>query len=240
VAVDVARQIVAVLRGEPAPYAVNAPLVAPETLAVVAPYLEAAELTGLLATQLAEGQMREIRLRYSGEIGQHDTTVLKAAAIRGLLRPISEENVTVVNAELVASGRGLRIIEIKGPTDDTYSNLVTVEVETSAGVTTVSGTVEHGRPHIVEINGLWVDVTPAEEYLLICDNLDRPGMIGAVGMLMSKHDINISSMKVGRREQRGRAVMVLGLDEPVTDEQIQELLAIPDIYGAKLVRLDFR
>lgn len=240
VAVDVAQQILAVLRGEPAPYAVNAPLVPPETLAVVAPYLDAAELTGLLATQLAEGQMREIRLRYSGEIALHDTTVLKAAAIRGLLRPISEENVTVVNAEMVAAGRGLRIIEIKGPSEDTYSNLVTAEVETSAGVTSVSGTVEHGRPHVVDINGLRVDLTPSEQYLLICDNQDRPGMIGAVGMLMSKHDINISSMKVGRREPRGRAVMVLGLDEPVTDEQIQELLAIPDIFSAKLVRLDFQ
>ena len=83
-------------------YAVNAPLIALETMSVIAPYIPVAEKTASLATQLAAGQMGDIEIEYLGEIAQHDTTPLKAAVIKGLLAPISEENVTIVNAALVA------------------------------------------------------------------------------------------------------------------------------------------
>jgi D-3-phosphoglycerate dehydrogenase len=238
VAVDVAEQILCVLNGEPASYAVNAPMVAPETMIVVAPFLPVAEMCGSLATQLSTGQLRDVEITYNGELALHDTGVLRAAIIRGLLRPISEENVSVVNANLVAERRGLRIVERKDPEEaEGSANLVTVRVRTAAGDTTVSGTVGHGEAHIVEVNGLRVDLTPAGGYLLFCDNQDRPGMIGAVGMKMRDFDINISAMKVGRQQARGRALMVLELDEEPTPEQINEIEAIPDIFTARLVRL---
>ena len=238
VAVDVAEQILCVLSGEPAVYAVNAPLVAPETMTVVAPFLPVAEMCGSLATQLSEAQLRDIEIVYNGELALHDTGVLRAAVIRGLLRPISEEHVSVVNANIVAEHRGLRIVERKDPEEaEAAVNLITVRVRTAGEDTTVSGTAEHGMPHVVQVNDLRVDLSPSAGYLLFCDNQDRPGMIGAVGMKMRDFDINISSMKVGRRQARGRALMVLELDEAPTAEQVRELEAIPDIFAARLVRL---
>ncbi len=238
VALDVAEQILAVLRGEPAPYAVNAPLVAPETLSVLQPYIAVAELVGSLATQLSEGQLRDVTIEYTGSLALHDTTVLRASAIRGLLKPVAEGNVTIVNANLVAEQRGLHIVEHKDPSgDDGEPSHITVRVRTRAGETAVTGGVEHGQPHIVALNGLRVDLTPSAGYLLLCDNMDRPGMIGAVGTKMGQFDINISAMKVGRREPRGRALMVLELDEEPTPEQIREIEAIPGIERARLVRL---
>jgi len=44
-------------------------------------------------------------------------------------------------------------------------------------------------------------------------------------------------MHVAREKARGRALMVLALDEPLTEEHIQKLLAIPDVYTAKAVQL---
>lgn len=238
VAVDVAEQILCILGGEPAAYAVNAPLVAPETMTVVAPFLPAGEICGSLATQLSEGQLRDVEIIYNGELALHDTGVLRAAVIRGLLRPVSEEHVTIVNANLVAESRGLRLVEQKDPEEaEGLTNLLTVRVRTAAGPTTVAATVEHGVPHIVQVNDLRVDLTPSAGYLLFCDNQDRPGMIGAVGMKMKDFDINISSMKVGRQQARGRALMVLELDEAPTEEQIKEIEAIPNIFSARLVRL---
>ena len=238
VAVDVAEQIVAVLRGEHAAYAVNAPLVPPETMSVLAPFLAVAELVGALATQLSEGQLRSVEIDYRGDLALHDTRVLRASAIRGLLRPVSAENITLVNANLVAERRGLHIVERKDPEGgDAGGTFLTVRVRTAAGETAVSGTVERGQPHIVELNGLHVDLTPSARYLLVCDNLDRPGMIGAVGTQMGAWDINISSMTVGRREVRGHALMVLELDDAPTPEQVKELESIPGINSARLVRL---
>jgi len=237
VAVDVAEQIIAVLRGEPARYAVNAPLISPETYSFLAPYLPVASMVGSLAVQLCEGQMGEIEIDYSGEIAQHDLTPLKAAVVGGLLSPISEEHVNVVNVDIVAQRRGLQITEKRGPSHEIYANLITLRISTSVGETRVSGTLAHDGPHVVNIDGFWVDVPPGVGYLLACENRDRPGMIGALGTLLGEFDVNISFMNVGRQEKRGIALMVLTLDEPLTAEQLARVREIPDIFGVKLARL---
>lgn len=236
VAVDVAKQILAVLRGEPAQYAVNAPMIAAETMTVIAPYIAVAEKAAMLATQLSAGQLGNIEIEYCGDIAMHDSTALKAAAIRGLLGPVSEENVTIVNAKLIAENRGMRIIERKGPAEGTYANLIRVHIHTSTGETDVTATMAHDGAHIVAINDFWVDIPPGEGWLLLCENQDRPGMIGAVGTLLGRYDVNISFMRVGRTGVRGRALMAVGVDDPITDELIQQLLSIPNIISARVVK----
>ncbi|HXH20571.1 MAG TPA: phosphoglycerate dehydrogenase [Dehalococcoidia bacterium] len=237
VAVDVAKQVLAVLNGEPAMYAVNAPFIAAEAYQVIAPFLQAATQAASLATQLSTGQLASVEVEYLGELADYDTTPLKAAVIRGLLAPVSEENVTLVNASMIAEQRGLRIIEHKGHYEGIYANLIRVHLRTSTGKTTVSSTVAHDGPHIVEINDFWVDVSPGEGYLLLCENLDRPGMIGRIGTFLGQKDVNISFMRVGREKVRGRALMVLGLDDELTPELLDEIARIPDIYSARTAKI---
>jgi D-3-phosphoglycerate dehydrogenase len=164
-------------------------------------------------------------------------TLLKVAVIRGLLSSISEEPVNIVNADLIAQRRGLRIVEHKGPSHEIYSNLVGARLTTSAGQTTVSATLAHDGPHVVLVNDYWVDIPPSEGYLLVCENEDRPGMIGAIGTLVGDFNVNISFMNVGRHERRGTALMVLALDEALTGEQLKKVKEISGIFSARLVRL---
>jgi D-3-phosphoglycerate dehydrogenase len=237
VAMDVAEQIIAVLQSQPARWAVNAPLIAPETYSVLAPYIPVAQKTGSLAVQLCQGQLGEMEIDYSGDIAQYDVTPLKAAVVGGLLGPISEEHVNVVNVDLVAQRRGLRITEKRSPSHNIYANLISVRLKTSAGDTTVSGTLAHDGPHIVAIDDFWVDVPPIDGWLLTCVNRDQPGMIGAVGTLLGGFDVNISYMNVGREEKRGNALMVITIDESLTPEQLAAVEAIPSIYSVKLAKL---
>jgi len=139
--------------------------------------------------------------------------------------------------DIVAARRGMSITEKHGPSHELYANLITVAIETTSGETKVSGTLAHDGPHIVLIDGFWVDVPPGEGYLLVCENRDRPGMVGAVGTLLGQFDVNISFMNVGRHEKRGTALMVLTLDAPMTPEQLDEVRKLPDIISAKVVRL---
>ena len=232
-----ARDILAVLRGEPALYAVNMPFVGSETFTLIAPYIQAASQAAALATQLSTGQFESIEIEYLGEIAAHDVTPLRAAVIRGLLTPISEENVTLVNAGIIAEQRGLRITERKGPYEGIYKDLIRVHLTTTGGKTTVSSTVAQDGAHLVEINDFWVDVAPGEGYLLLAENVDRPGMIGRIGTFLGSKDINISSMRVGREKVRGRALMVLGLDDNLDEETLAELARIPNIFSASTARL---
>jgi D-3-phosphoglycerate dehydrogenase / 2-oxoglutarate reductase len=237
VSIDVAEQVVEVLEGRPARYAVNAPLIAPETMSELAPYLEVATMLGSLATQLAEGQLHKVEILYDGELANLDHTPLRAAVIKGLLAPISEENVTIVNAALVAESRGLHIREMTGEANGTFANLITVRLSAGEGTTSVGGTYAHGGPHIVHLNGFDVNVPPAEGNLIVCDNMDRPGMIGAVGNLLGEFDINISFMNVGRETKRGHAMMVLVTDETLSAEQLEQLSSIEGLYSAKQARI---
>jgi D-3-phosphoglycerate dehydrogenase len=240
-AVEVAEQVVAVLQGQPARYAVNVPAMRPEALAALAPYIRLAETLGHLLAQLDGGAIGRLEIDYSGEIAGLDTTPLKAAAILGLLREASPERVNLVNALLVARNRGLHVAERK--TDepaDNYANLITLRADGASRLArAVAGTVINGEPHVVGIDDYRVDVVPGGGYLLFCHHTDRPGVIGRIGTLLGDHDINISFMQVGRRQPRGEAMMVLGLDERISedDELYRRILEAGDIQTARLVRL---
>jgi D-3-phosphoglycerate dehydrogenase len=237
VAVDVAEQVLAVIRGEPAMYAVNAPFVPGETFKVIAPYLQAATQAGSLATQLASGQLEDVEIEYLGELADLDVTPIKSAVIRGLLAPITDENVTLVNAGIVAEQRGLKITERKGHYEGIYKDLIRVSLRTSKGRTSVSATVAHDGTHLVEINDFWVDVSPGEGNLLLVENVDQPGMIGTIGSTLGARDINISFMRVGRERVRGKALMVLGLDDQLDAETLAAIASIPNIFSARTLRI---
>jgi D-3-phosphoglycerate dehydrogenase len=237
VAREVAEQVIAVLQGQSARYTVNAPFVLPETQAILAPYMEAASYAGKLVTQLTKGQLSSINLRYEGEIADYDTNILKAACLMGLLGPISEDRVNLVNANLLATQRGLRITEQKGPTAEQYGSLVTVEMETSEGKTVISATHMRGQTHIVRVNEYWIDIVAEGGYMLFTDHQDRPGMIGAVGNITGKYDINIGFMEVGRMEPRGRSIMILGLDDPLPEPVLAEINALPNVFQTWVIQL---
>jgi D-3-phosphoglycerate dehydrogenase len=237
VAIDAAQQIISVLNGQPVRYAVNAPLISAEMMPILAPYLKVATAVGRMIAQLGEGQMSSIDIGYEGEIAKYDLTAVKAGVIGGLLQEISEERINVVNANLVAKRRGLRVTEHKDSACENYTSLITVAVTTSAGVATCAGTVMRGDLHIVRVNDYWIDIVPKGGYFLFSDHRDRPGIIGAVGNVTGSSDINVSSMQLARLKPRGQALMVLELDEPMNEAQIKQILAIPDIFTAKLVEL---
>jgi len=237
VALEVAEQVMAVLKGQPARYAVNAPQIPAEMLAILAPFMNVASTLGSLARQLMEGQISSIRIKYSGEIANYDTTAIKASIIGGLLEGISEERVNMVNAALIAAQRGIKILEQKEITCENYASLITLDVVTGAGTTIVAGTVLRGETHIVRVNDFWPDIIPTGGYFLFSDHRDRPGLIGAVGNITGKADINISSMQLVRLQPRGQALMILALDEALPEKQIQEILDLQDVYTAKVVKL---
>lgn len=237
VARQVAEQIVEVLDGRPAQFAVNAPSLRPEVAKLLQPYVQLAGSLGGLATQLAEGQFRAATVTYRGELAEQDTEILSAAAVRGLLAPISSHPVNLVNAALLARARGLRIAERKTAEAETYTSLMEVAVETERGETRVAGTVMHRQPRIVQIGGYSIDLSPTDGYTLMTYHRDRPGMIGKVGTLLGEVDINISSMQVGRRERRGQALMAISVDEPVLPEVVGRLRAIEGMDRVEVIRL---
>ena len=237
VAIEVAEQVMAVLRGEAARNTVNVPFLPPEVHAVVSPYLPVASLLGKILTHLTEGQLLGINISYQGEIAQHDTTILKSAVLEGFLAPISGERVNLINAPVKAQERGLKVMEQKTSSAQAHGSLITVSLNTTTDGITLGGTSMRGEVHIVQVNDYWLDVVPSVPYMLFVEQRDQPGSIGAVGTIAGKYDINISFMQVGRMSAREGAMMILGLDDPIPPQVLDEIRALHQIDTARLVKL---
>jgi len=235
---DIAEQVAAILNGHPARSPVNAPVISSEAMSVLGPYLQVGITIGRIAVQLTEGPFKSLTIRYQGDIAREDTHPIKVAVLAGLLEALTEERVNMVNADIIAGSRGLRVSEEKDTTCENYANMVTVEVETKAGSTLVAGSSLRGRTHLTRVNDYWLEIEPTGDYMLFTEHEDRPGMIGAMGTIVGNADVNISQMQVSRGIRRaGRAMMVLCLDDPVPGECYQEILAIPHLYRALIVKL---
>ncbi len=231
VGIDIADQVLTVLDGRSSRYAVNAPRISPEVL----PYLTLAEVVAGFASQLMDGQIEKVGVRYCGDLTENDCEPLKAAIITGLLQQATEERVNIVNAPLLARQRGLRVVEETDPTCEDYANLLTVTIETDQGVNTVSGTVRDRELHIVQVNDFWMDLPLSEGHYLLCAHIDGPGLVGAIGTLLGRAEINISSMHLSRLAPRGKALLIMALDETLGEEQRNAILAIPNIHTARSV-----
>ncbi len=231
VAVDVARQVLAVLAGRPAANAVNAPRPPAEEAGGVA-WVTLAERLGSLAAQLLEGRPAAVAVDYQGSVLELEPEPLRASIVKGVLETFSEERVNLVNALAIARSRGLTVAERRETTSTRYPGLLVVRV----GETEVGGALVAGEPRILLIDGFWVDV-PIEGHLLLTKHQDKPGLVGRVGTLLGESDVNISSMQVGRARPRGDALMILTLDDPVPSAVREKISAYPDINEVRVARL---
>ena len=239
-AIDVAEQVLEVLAGGAPRFPVNVPTVDAETMAIIGPYLGAAQLAGSVGMQLMRGNLQKVSLEYRGAIGnQRDTTPLKASAVVGMLSEVMEEKVSAVNALAEAQARGLTVDELTGPAVEPYSSLVVLKIVTDQGEETVSATTAESGPVIVGINEYGVDIAlngPTAHMLLI-ENIDRPGSVGRVGTLLGGLSVNISSMSVAPDGDGQHALMLLGVSRKLTADEAEQVEALDGIDRVRQVSL---
>jgi D-3-phosphoglycerate dehydrogenase len=232
VAFDVAEEVAAVLAGDLPRFAVNAPALPPEELAYLRPFSDLTERLAALHAQLFGGRVSMIELDIEGEIAEHDVNLLVAAAIKGVLQPFTEERINAVNARLIASNRGIRLVERRSRAHSSYASLVTVRMQDHE----IAGTVLMGELRAVRIDDFRVDLVPAGRFL-VSRHEDRPGVVGRFGSILGEHDVNIASMQVGRDAPRGNAMMILAVDERVAPELLDRLREVVGMSDLRYVEL---
>jgi D-3-phosphoglycerate dehydrogenase / 2-oxoglutarate reductase len=220
--------------------AVNFPAVPAEEFARIRPFMILAERLGSIAAQLAPGRTHAIGIRYYGPVVASRSDLLANAVVAGVLGPMLSSAVTVVNARAVAAQRGIEIIESRSSRPRDFTNLLSVKLHTSEGETWIEGTVfEPGRPRLAAIDGVELE-GPLEGTLFVISNQDQPGVIGEIGTILGRQQINIADFALGRG--RGSAVGVVKVDVPGADDKkmaaaLEELRGVKGIRSVRLVRL---
>jgi D-3-phosphoglycerate dehydrogenase len=236
VSVDVARQLVAFRDGELLDHAVNIPVADRETLAEQRPFLQLAELLGRFCQQLEPDNVEHVEVEVAGHMARWDPELVGRAVLKGLQERVTVQAVNLVNAHLIARERGLTVEVRTDPDASGYTNLVTVTTQARSGRKVIAGTVFDGVPRIVRLRDLHVEFVP-EGHILVLAYEDRPGMVGRIGSILGRHNVNIASMHVGRRTRRGRAIVVLLLDDDVPAEVLEEVGKSVEADFARVIRL---
>lgn len=237
VAIAAAEQIVDCLIYGTIRNAVNFPSIPADQVAVLQPYINLAEKIGSFASQIFEGAITEVTLEYRGEAAELNISPMTIAALKGLLTPILEETVNFVNAPFIAKERGIEVKEIKSRDSGDYQSLIALKVKSPVSEIHIAGTLFSKKdPRIVKIDNFSVEIMP-EGHMLVMNNNDKPGVIGNIGMLLGKNNINIARMHFGRETAGGRAISVVNIDSPVTVKLLKEIKKLPNILDVKVINI---
>jgi D-3-phosphoglycerate dehydrogenase len=238
VAIEVAEQMVEYFVRGVIKNAVNFPSISAELAGILQPFLSLAEKLGKLQGQLISSSPEEVLIEYSGELAELPVAPLTVSILKGLLEPVLEDvNVNYVNAPLIAKERGIKITESKVSDAKDFRSLIEVTVRGKKEHRSVSGTIfGTNNPRIVRIDDFYLEAVP-EGTILVIHNYDRPGVVGNVGTLLGKNQVNISRMQLGLVKDKGEAIALYNVDQPMKPELIAELTKLPNMISIKQVTL---
>ena len=237
VAVSVASQIIDCLTTGTIINAVNAPSVSGELLTRLGPYISLGDRMGCLQAQLVSGGVKEVVIEYTGDFQGLDLTSVSTAVLKGLLTPILKDNVNFVNAPVIAKERGIKVTEMSSSESEDYMNLITLRVKTTETTSIVSGTIFGKKDsRVVKINNFRLEMIP-QGHLVLINNIDRPGAIGSIGILLGKHNVNIAQMHVGQEKDGEKNIILLRTDAPLTQDIIDDLNSLPLVNNAIYLEL---
>lgn len=221
--ISVARSVRLALAGDLVPDAVN---VAGGVIdSSVKPGIPLAEKLGQLVAGLAHTSIVSVEFEARGEIAAHDVTVLKLAALKGLFQTMVTEQVSYVNAPLMAEQRGVEVRLVQNTESDEYRNVTTLKAVLSDGtVVSAGGTVIGPKHHqkIVSINGYDVELALAE-HMVVMIYQDRPGIVAVYGKAFAEAGINIAAMTIARQQKGGKALSVITIDSPVESDLLDQM-----------------
>jgi len=239
VGVQIARQVREYLKLGVVQNAVNLPSLSHEEYVQLAPFIDLAGRLGSFLAQTGKGGIDSIALVYGGELADVKTELIRNAAIAGLLE--GSENVNRINAAAIAQERGIRIHEEKEESHrGGAATVLTIVLHSASGESRASATIIHGeQPRLLAFDGIDVEA-PLEGALVVCRNLDVPGVIGRIGTILGQQGVNIANFALGR-ERAGqkpvKALAVVQVDEPVSESVLEALKVIDALLEAKLVKL---
>lgn len=234
VALQVAEQMADFLLQGAVANAVNMPSVSAEDAPKLKPYMKLAEQLGAFAGQLVDGSVKDIKIEFEGHVASLNVRPLVSLILAGFLKP-SMEGVNIVSAPVKAKELGIVISETKREKSANYQTLVRVTVVTEKQTHTVAGTIFGENPRIVDMDGVPTETSLNPQMLYIV-NLDKPGLIGAVGTLLGDAGVNIADFNLGRLQGKNKAVALVSTDGDIPQTLVDKIAKLSQVEQVKVLK----
>jgi D-3-phosphoglycerate dehydrogenase len=235
--ISVAKSVRLALAGDLVPDAVN--VAGGNIDDSVKPGISLAEKLGQVLFGMADASLVSVEIEVRGEIASHDVSVLKLAALKGIFQNAVTEQVSYVNAPLLAQARGVDVKLTTERVSEEYRNMTTVRgVMSDGSVISVAGTVIGPKLHekIVNINGYDVELSFAENLVLMVYS-DRPGVVAIYGKAFADANVNIAAMQIARQQKGGKALSVITVDSPIEPSVLEKLKKDIDASTMKAITI---
>lgn len=237
VAEQVAVEILDYLKGKPAPHALNLPHVDADEFEKMAPVTSLTKVLGETATQLFREPVKEVEMHYAGELSHQETGLFNRSFLAGFFKHRVDSYVNEVNAVAIAKEREINVSEKHTNESYGYSTMIGATIRGEKRELFIVGTYsQEFGPRIVKINEFSFEFQPGKHTLFVQHN-DRPGVIGKVGQLLGKHDVNIATMQVGRHSEGGKAIMLLGTDKACNPDVITAFETFDEVESVQTIEL---
>lgn len=237
VAVSVSKEIIEYFEDNKITHAVNAPRVSSSVTEELRPYLSVVKHLGEFGIQLLDTPPQEVKIKYHGDIAVDDTSILTRTFVANMLKPHFGDEVNIINALYYLNERDVTYKVEKKATADGYTNYLEVElINDTEHVILGASTIPGYGERLVKINEYPIDFKP-EENILIIEHTDRPGIIGELGALLGKDDVNIASMQLARLSKEGDAMVLFTLDNQVASETHEQIKNIKNIHKVHTIKL---
>jgi D-3-phosphoglycerate dehydrogenase / 2-oxoglutarate reductase len=217
--------------------AVNMPSVSPEEFKKLGPYIQLGEKLGNFVAQLADKPITEVTLSYDGGLADMNTHLVKNAVLKGVLHQVLAEHVNLINAGNFAKARGIEVVEVRSARRAAYSNSLGVGLKTTENPVSVLGMIGMNETlRILGVNNIDIEA-PLKGFLLLFRNQDVPGVIGRIGTVLGKHQINIANFALGRVQDSSEALGIVNVDQKVPPDVIAELRKIQAVHQARIIEI---
>ncbi|GAB3653731.1 phosphoglycerate dehydrogenase [Zhihengliuella somnathii] len=231
--ISVAKSVRLALAGELVPDAVNvAGGIIDEN---VRPGIPLIEKLGRIFTALTRDSLVSLDIEVAGEISTLDVKALELAALKGIFTDVVSEQVSYVNAPVLAEQRGVAARLITTADSPEYRNVLNLRGATSDGrQIAVSGTLTGPKQieKLVGIDGFEIEI-PIAEHLVVLRYEDRPGVVGGLGAILGERGVNIVGMQVAPNAETSEALVVLTVDNSLPDGTLEQ---VREAVGATFAR----
>lgn len=231
VALQVAEQMSDYLIKGAVSNAINMPSITAEEAPRLRPFVKLAEVLGAFVGQVTDEPIQEVEVLFDGATATMNTRALLSAALAGLIRP-QVADVNMVSAPIMVKERGIIVSEVKRDKSGIFDGYIKLTVKTPLRERSIAGTCfSDGKPRFIQIKGINLDAEVGP-HMLYVTNVDIPGMIGLLGTICGKHNINIANFSLGRDRAGGDAIAMLYVDERIPQAALDELIAQDAINAA--------